>query len=158
MARGSALTRAKIRSAILFLLPMMIVLLLVGVNFDLRLDPILVVRLQQFHIRIVETVLLTDRCDFDAFDEAKIIGLDRVEPIDKVRSFPVRCAVTQRHERIEVGNRSTRLVSGDDTLGFIDDDHRIGGLNEFNGPPPGHAVIFAVDDVELLQLVLGHLR
>ena len=43
-------------------------------------------------------------------------------------------------------------------LRLVDDDDGVGGLNELDGPAARHAVVLAVDDIELLQLVLGHLR
>ena len=70
----------------------------------------------------------------------------------------MRRAIAQRHHRVEVADCPPRLLSRIDALRLVDNHNRIGGLNELDGPPPGHAVVFAVDDVKLLQLLLGHFR
>ena len=128
------------------------------VNFNLRPDAVRVVGLEQLHVGVVETVVRADGRHFDALHEPQVIGPDRIELVEKVVGIAVRRAVAQRRHRIEIANCAARFLGRIDALRLVDDDDRVGGLNELDGPAARHAVVLAVDDVELLQLLLGHLR
>ena len=122
------------------------------------LDAVRIVRFQQFDIGVVEAVVGTDGRDLYALHQAKIVCLDGIELVEKVAGIPVRRAVAQRHQGIKAANGAARLPGAVRALRFVDDDDRANCPDEFNRSPSGHAVSFAVDDIELLQFVLGHLR
>ena len=58
----------------------------------------------------------------------------------------------------QAANGAPRFPGAVRALRFVDDDDRADCPDEFNRSPSGHAVSFAVDDIELLQFILGHLR
>ncbi len=74
-------------------------------NFDLRLDAVLVVGLEQLHVGVVEAVVRADRRHFDALHEPQIVSLDRIELVEKIVWIAMRRAVAQRRHRIEIANR-----------------------------------------------------
>ena len=122
------------------------------------LDALCIVRFQQFDICVAEAVVGTNGRDLYALHQAKIVCLDGIEFVEKVAGIPVRRAVAQRHQRIKAANGAPRLPGAVRALRLVDDDDRANCSDEFNRSPSGHAIVLAVDDIELLQFVLGHLR
>ena len=93
--------------------------------------------------------------DIDALYQLLLVSVDGVQTIDEIMFFDVRSGVSEDAHRIERCDGLGSLVRGIYRLRLIDDDDRIGLLDEIDGFQTVELVIRTMDDVGFLGVIIG---
>jgi hypothetical protein len=128
--------------------------LLLNVELNLGGDgTLLVIGPEELHVCLVVAILHIDPEDLNLLDQFSLVRVYGIQTVHHVVSVNVGRRVPQRAKRVQRLNRVLTLGRGGDALWFVDNDDRIGGLNELDWLVTRHSVVGPMDDICLVFFV-----